>query len=135
MPGNSSATRVDILHRSESGKGYASLFVTLIILLIAAFVAYQTLPVYVHNYELNDYTTDLAQQVAVHRVQPEDVPALIAARAQDLNLPVAPDNVKVDPGGSAVKIEVAYTALIDLWVYIWSLHFSISASAPRIALG
>lgn len=127
--------RANICPASESGKGYASLFVTVIILLIAAFVAYEALPVYVHNYELNGYATDLAQQVAVNRVEPGDVPALIAARAQDLNLPVAPDNVKVDSGGSAVKIDIEYTALIDLRVYIWSLHFSISASAPRIALG
>lgn len=135
MTGNPRAIRVGVLRRSESGKGYASLFITLIVLAIAAFVAYQTVPVYVHNYELNDYATGLAQQVAVNHVAPEDVPARIAARAEDLNLPVTTDNVKVEPGGSVVKIDVTYMALIDLRVYIWPLHFSISVSAPRIALG
>ncbi len=118
--------------RAQSGQGYFGLFVTLLVLAAGGFVALQAVPVYVHNFELQDYAHSLAENVAVDRVPPASVPSEVVARAQQLNLPVTADDVTMPAGEAAVKIRIRYTVPVDLKFYTWSLHFTISASAPRL---
>ncbi|MGH9435533.1 MAG: hypothetical protein ACRD06_06005 [Terriglobia bacterium] len=115
---------------TESGRGYLGLIITLVILAALAYTGIQTVPVYVNNFQLNDYLASLVQEVAVKRVAPGDAPAAVVSKAADLNLPVATGNVEVDNGGNSVVIQVRYAVPINLKVYTWILHFSDSASAP-----
>ncbi|MGH9397630.1 MAG: hypothetical protein ACRD18_12355 [Terriglobia bacterium] len=115
---------------TESGRGYLSLIITLVILAALAYIGIQVVPVYVDNFQLNDYLTSLAEEVAVKRVAPAEAPAAVATKAADLNLPVQSGNVQVDNGGNSIIIRVHYAVPIDLKVYTWTLHFSDSASAP-----
>jgi hypothetical protein len=50
----------------------------------------------------------------------------VVAYAQDLGLPITPENVKVSVS-SRVTIDVDYTVPIDLSVYTLQLHFTPSA--------
>lgn len=117
----------------ESGGGSFGLIVTLLILAAVGYVAYQAVPTYVHNYELNDYLNDLVLQAVSNKIKPEDIPAAVLDRCQELNLPVSSDNVNLTSGGDTVAVHVAYTRPVNLWFYIWQVHYSASASAPRLA--
>lgn len=115
---------------AESGRGYLSLIITLVILAALAYTGIQVVPVYVNNFQLNDYLTKLAQEVAVKRVGAGDAPAAVVTKAVALDLPVEAGDVQVVNGGNSIVLQVRYTVPIDLKVYTWSLHFSDSASAP-----
>ncbi|MDE3178626.1 MAG: hypothetical protein KGM47_03115 [Acidobacteriota bacterium] len=116
--------------RGDSGRGYLSLIITLIILAGAAYTGVQVVPVYVSNFRLNDYLTTLAQEVAVKHIEMADAPAAVVSKAADLALPVQPGDVEAGNGINSVKISVNYSVPIDLKIYTWTLHFSDSASAP-----
>lgn len=113
------------MRHSDSGVGH-KLILTLGAMAAIAYIAVKTLPVYVHNYELKDYIGQLAIQATVSRAPAEGIRNNVVAKAQDLNLPVSPENVKVQAGHN-VTILVDYTVPIDLKVYTWVLHFKPSA--------
>jgi hypothetical protein len=120
-------------HGTETGGVHIKLIITLIILAAAAYVAFQAVPVYMHNYELSDYANSLALDVVSNRIKADEVPADVVQRSGELNLPVELGDVSVDAEETVVRIHVAYTVLVNLKVYTWPMHFSISASAPRLA--
>jgi len=121
-----------IVQQSESGRGYLGLIITLLVLGAVAFVAVQAVPVYVHNFELEQSARDLAEQVAANRVPLDAVTSAITDRAADLDLPVAFQDVSAEIDGGMVRIRIHYTVPIDLKVYTWPLHLSVSTSAPRL---
>ena len=115
---------------TESGRGYLSLIITLVILAGLAYTGIRVVPVYINNFQLNDYLTNLAQEVAVRRVEPGEAPAAVVAKAANLDLPVQLGDVQVENEGNSIIIQVRYAVPIDLKAYTWTLHFSDSASAP-----
>lgn len=117
----------------ESGGGSFGLIVTLIILAVIGYIAYQVVPIYVHNYELNNYLNEVALEAVSNRIKVDDVPAAVVERCEALNLPVELGDVNMDSGGNAINIHVAYTAPVRLLSYTWVIHFTASASAPRLA--
>lgn len=92
-----------------------------------AYVAIKAVPVYVHNYELQDYIRQLAVRATVERANPDTVRNDVMARAQELDLPLTRENVKVTQSGGKIMIEVDYTVPLDLKVYTWNIHFAPSA--------
>ncbi|MGH9377457.1 MAG: hypothetical protein ACRD1I_01535 [Terriglobia bacterium] len=117
---------------SESGRGSFGFIVTLIILAAIGYVAFLVVPIYVHNYELNDYVNEAALEVVSNRIKADDVPAAVVERSEALNLPVELGDVQVEPEKQAVKIHVSYTVPVNLLFYTWTIPFSASASAPRL---
>jgi hypothetical protein len=112
----------------DSGKGRGKVILTLAIFAALVFFVAKTLPVYFHNYELQDYI----RQVVIHatagqRPTAEALRNNVVAKARDLELPVQNDNVKVVVTSSRVTIDLDYVAPIDLKVYTLNLHFHPSA--------
>ncbi len=120
------------VQQSESGRGCLGLIITLLVLGAVAFVAVQAVPVYVHNFELEQSARDLAEQVAANRIPLDAVTSAITDRAADLDLPVAFQDVSAAIDGGMVRVRIQYTVPIDLKVYTWPLHLSVSTSAPRL---
>ncbi|HLI30008.1 MAG TPA: hypothetical protein VKV79_02770 [Terriglobia bacterium] len=116
----------------ESGRGYLGLVITLLVLGALAFVAIQAVPVYVHNFELEESAHELAVQVAANRIPLDTVTSAITNRAADLDLPVAFQDVSAVIDGGMVRIRIRYTVPVDLKVYTWPMHLSVSTSAPRL---
>lgn len=117
----------------ESGGGSFGLIITLVILAAIGYVAYQVVPSYIHNYELKDYLNDVVLEAVSNRIKVDDIPAAVVERCEVLNLPVELGDVNMDSGGSAIGVHVAYTVPIRLLSYTWAIHFTASASAPRLA--
>jgi hypothetical protein len=119
------------MRRSDSGAGNRKAIVTLAILVAIGYVAIKTIPVYVHNYELQDYIRELAIRATVAHAKADTVRDDIVAYGRDLDLPLNRDNVKVQ-AGSKVTISIDYTVPINLKVYTLNLHFSDSAENRSI---
>ncbi|MGH9359533.1 MAG: hypothetical protein ACRD4Q_07800 [Candidatus Acidiferrales bacterium] len=118
--------------RSDSGKGYAGLVITLLVLVVAGYIAVQAVPVYIDNYELQQTAHDLAQQAAVNHIPLEAITPGITNRAAELDLPVGMQNVAASIEAGVVRVRVRYTVPIDLKIYTWPMNLSISTSAPRL---
>ncbi len=119
------------MRRSESGKGTAkAIFVTLV-LASAAYGAFKILPVYVHNYELTDHIHEIAMQATVQRTAAEAVRNEVVSYANDIDLPITRDNVKVTVG-SRVTIDIDYEVPIDLKVWTLKLHFTPTAENRQL---
>ena len=123
------------MRRSDSGKGYPKALFALAVLVAACFAASKIIPVFVHNYELNDYIHSLSTRMAgagQSITNAEPVIKDVVDKANDLELPVTRENVKVTVSMSKVTIEVDYEVPVDLKVYTWVVHFTPSAESPKL---
>ncbi len=119
------------MRRTNSGKGTAKAIFALGVLAAVAFVAIKTIPVYFHNYQLQDYLRELTVQATVQRFSEEQIRNTVLAKAQNLDLPITREQVKVT-AGNRVAIDIDYTVSVDLKVYVWVLHFTPSAENRAI---
>lgn len=119
------------MRQTEKGAGRVKLIFALVVLAAVAYCAAKIVPVYVSNYELQDKIRQLAIQATVDRSSSQAVQDHVLQDAQELGLPVTPDNVTVQVG-NAVTISIDYTVPIDLKVYTLNLHFTPSAENNRI---
>ena len=97
------------------------------------FCALKIVPVYVENYQFQDYLNHAAVDATVRQPQPrpEDVQAEIYAKAESLGLPVERQDIKVTVGRT-VTLQVRYEVNVDLKIYTLPLHFSLSAENSNI---
>ncbi|HMD99514.1 MAG TPA: hypothetical protein VKM93_19570 [Terriglobia bacterium] len=116
------------MRASESGQSQLRGILTLAAVAVLIYVAVRTVPIYVDNYELEDYIRQLAIQATVARSAAADIQQKVLAQALDLHLPVSADQIKVESLEGNVKIEIDYTVPVDLRVYTLVLHFRPSTS-------
>ena len=112
---------------SDSGVGRLRALFALLVLGAVVYVAVKTVPIYVNNYEVQDYIRQLAIKSSVERVKPEAIQDQVTAHAVEKDLPVTRDNVTVTINGGKVRIDMDYTVLVDLKVYTLPLHFTPSS--------
>jgi hypothetical protein len=100
---------------------------------IVAYCALKIAPVYVNNYQFQDYLNNTAVDATVRQPQPrpEDLQAQIYSKAESLGLPVERQDIKVSVG-QTVTIDVAYEVYVDLKIYTLPLHFTPSAKNSNI---
>lgn len=113
----------------DSGRGIAKAIFTLAVIAAMSFVAFKTLPAYIHNYELQDYMRGLTVNLMAAGKLPtaDTVRNNIVAKAQDMDLPVTSDNVKVSLDWGKAAVSADYTVPVNLVVYTLSLHFTPTA--------
>ena len=107
------------------------------ILSVAFFVALiysgvKIIPVYVNNYELQDYIQSQTPYWLTQRVPAEAIRKTILAKAEDLDLPVEAEDVAVVANQSKVSIYIDYEVPVDLKVYMLQLHFTPSSENKSI---
>lgn len=118
---------------TDSGKGGMQSFLSLVFLVAVVFCAFKIVPVYVDNYELQDYVNSVAVQATVQSppVTSEAVQNEIVTKAVSLGLPVRSQDVKVSISRT-VFINLNYTVYVDLKFYVLPLHFTPSAENSNI---
>lgn len=120
------------MRRADSGRGYPSLIFAVAVLSAIAYVGIKTVPVFVHNYELQDHLRQVAIRATVERTSTEAVQNSIIDFARDLDLPVTRESVKITHSGTRIIIDLDYRVPIDLKVYTLELHFTPSAENRRL---
>jgi hypothetical protein len=104
----------------------------LLILLIGGFVLYKTLPAYWNNFKVDRM---IAEQAVIYTNFPksdDEIAVAIAQKAQDFNVPLAPEQVTVVRAPADLSISVAYTVHIDLPGYPFDLNFKNSTSNHNV---
>ena len=109
-------------NRRERGEGNFGCLVGLIFLAIAIFIAYKMIPVKVKNAELRQVVTDEAKSAGTHR--DDVILKAILAKAEENNLPVTEDNVKISRTGNEITVDVEYVVPVAFpgYTYNWKIH-------------
>jgi predicted membrane protein len=103
-----------------------------VLLVIAVFVAFKTLPPYVSEYQLSNKMDEVARFAVVNRYSEDQIRDNIFKEVQDLDIPAKREDIKVSATQQVVKISLDYTVPVDLLVYSTELHFSPSSENKSI---
>jgi anionic cell wall polymer biosynthesis LytR-Cps2A-Psr (LCP) family protein len=109
----------------ERGGSKLKLIMTLAILAAMVFGAVKIVPVYFANYQFQDAIESESRfaLTGYPKRSPDDIRDDIMKKAQELDIPLQPDNIQVTVGNGTVDIAVNYSVTFDLAVYNWTHQF------------
>jgi hypothetical protein len=102
-----------------------------VVLLLLLFFGFELLPLYLHNYQLQQFVVETTQNVANATISDDVLRTRVVERAASLDLPVKVDNVLIKHSASGIRIDVRYMVRVDLPLYTVNLHFYPGAGASR----
>ncbi len=117
---------------SESGKITFKALLSLTFLGVLVFVAFKTVPVYINDLQLDDYIQNQTPFWQTQHASEEVIRKTIIAKAQDLGLNLASDDMKVEATANKVSVRLDYHVPVDLKVYTLQLHFTHSSENRAI---
>jgi hypothetical protein len=116
--------RLTLPRRSERGEGRLKALIFTALLGFGIYAAVKILPSYFAEYQFADKMQETARFAVVNRYSEEHVRDTIYKAAQDLEIPVKREDIKVVATQSVVKISVDYSVPVDLLFYHTELHFT-----------
>ena len=112
---------------AQRGSGKFKAIAYMAIVVFGIFCAVRLLPPYIAEYQLSDKMQDQARFGVVNHYSEEQIRDVIFKEAQDLDVPIKKEQIKVLASPSLVRISLDYTVPIDLLVYKMDLHFTPSS--------
>ena len=112
---------------AQRGSGKFKAIAYMAIVVFGIFCAVRLLPPYIAEYQLSDKMQDQARFGVVNRYSEEQIRDVVFKEAQDLDVPIKKEQIKVLVNPSLVRISLDYTVPIDLLVYKMDLHFTPSS--------
>lgn len=85
-------------------------------------------PIYLHNLQLQNFVSALAQRPPAETQSDDLVRTRVLDKAHQLELPVRPDNIKILRSGNGLRIDVRYFVRVTIPGYTVDLHFHPLAS-------
>ena len=113
--------------RGQRGGGRLKAIAYTAMVVFGFYAAIKLIPPYLAEYQLADKMQEQARFAVVNRYTEEQIRASIFKEAQDLDIPLTKDDIKVLASPSVVRISVDYTVPVDLMVYKMDLHFTPSS--------
>ena len=109
---------------SESGRITFKAILSLAFLAAVIYAGFKILPVYINDYQLNDYIENQNPFWLTQHASADAIRKNVLAKAQDLDLPLAADEVMVEANLDKVTVSLDYHVPVDLRVYTLQLHFT-----------
>jgi hypothetical protein len=120
------------MQSSESGKITLKTILSLAFLAALIFIGFKTIPVYINDYQLNDWVQNQTPFWQTQHATEDAIRKNIISKAQDLGLPLAETDMKVDANSNKVSVTLDYHVPVDLKVYTLQLHFTHSSENRAI---
>jgi hypothetical protein len=125
-------SQVRASHHRQHGEGKLKAITYTVILVIAVYVAFKVVPLYVADYQLKDKMSEQARFAVVNRYSDDQVRDIIFKTVQDLDIPAKREDIKVEHTNHGIRISLAYTTPVDLMVYQTDMNFSPASEAVDI---
>jgi len=109
---------------SESGRITIKAILSLAFIAAVIYSGFKIIPVYVNDYELNDYIYNQTPFWVTQHASAEAILKNVLAKAEDLDLPLAAEDVTIDANVNKVAVSIDYHVPVDLRVYTLQLHFT-----------
>ena len=107
----------------ERGGARLKTLLAVLFLLGLIYTAWNVIPPYVSNYQLEDSMQNEARFAAVNRRTDDDIRDDILRKIKDLGIPARREDIKVQTINGALTITVNYAVPIDLLGYSFELPF------------
>lgn len=114
----------------ERGDGKIGLIIMLLVLAAIIFVLVKVVPARVNAYELKDFLDTYTRNDCWSRT-PDQIKKDIMEKATFLQLPLTPENIKVERRGSTIHVETKFDVPVDLKVYTMVLHYNFTQDAEH----
>lgn len=103
------------------------------LLLIAAmlYAAWSVVPPYYANRQLQQFATDVALQESYSSKTENDIAQSLAAKAQELGVPLTEEQFQVQKSEGKISISAEYTQHVDLKVRAFDLNFKVGTQNQR----
>ncbi len=105
--------------RRERGDVPVGCLVGLVVLAIAALIGIKATPVMIHVGELDRKITSLADRAGRRDYKDKRIIRDILMKAEEVNLPVTKESIKIERGRTRFKIWVTYQKDIDFMFYTY----------------
>ena len=115
------------VHRPERGEGKLKTICYIAVIVFAIYCGVKLVPPYFANYQLSDKVQELARFAVVNRYTEEQVRDNVLRAAQELEIPMKREDIKVSASNTLVRISVNYTVPVDMFFYHTDLNFSPSS--------
>lgn len=92
-------------------------------LLVGGFVLYKVVPAYWNNYELGQMISEQAIYFTNYPKSDEEIRMTVAQKAQDYDVPLAPEQVDIARTPGTLSISVDYKVRVDLPGHPFDLNF------------
>jgi bisphosphoglycerate-dependent phosphoglycerate mutase len=112
---------------SESGRITFKALCYLAFIAAVIYAGIKVIPVYVNNYQLQDYIQSQTPYWLAQRAPAEGIQKAILVEAENLSLPVTAEEVTVEANQNIVRVKIDYNVPVDLKVYTLQLHFTPSS--------
>ena len=106
----------------QAGQGKIGCILWLLAVGITAMIAFKMIPIKVKTSELHDF---MIEQAKFSGYAPsEDIAKRILLRAQELELPLDEDSIKVEKVRERIQMEATYTVPVQFpgYTYYWKFH-------------
>jgi len=110
--------------RFERGEGRLKGILIVVVVVLVIYSAIKIVPAYVNDYQLSDKMQEQARFAVVNHYTEDQIRDNIFKVAQDLDIPLKREDIKIVANNSVVKISLEYTVPVDVLVYHTDLHFS-----------
>ena len=114
--------------RRESGEGQFGCLVGLALLVVAIFIAWKVIPVKVRAADLRQTVVDEAKSAGTHN--DAQITKYILAKANDVQLPLTEDGIKINRRQNDITVEIDYIVPIEFPGYTYNWHIHNEASNP-----
>lgn len=114
--------------RLQSGEGQMGCIISLVILLIVAFIAFKMVPVKVKSAEFRAELVDEAKSGSLRK--DKEIRANLMDKAAELNLPLQNEDLKINRSRSQITIEARYVVPIEFPGYTYMWEFDADYSTP-----
>jgi hypothetical protein len=112
----------------QRGEGKLKAIIWLAILASMLYVGIMVVPLLVNEYEFQDAMTSTARFASANRQTADDIRASLVKEAKSEDIPIKPEDIKVEAQAGNVQISAPYSVTVDLHIYQWTLNFNPSAS-------
>jgi len=106
----------------QEGQINAGCFVALIIVAIIVVIGVKTVPLMVEVGDMQKEIELLAERASLSTYTNKRIKGKILQKAEELNLPVAPENVKIKRSSKHIQITVTYDLVIKYPFYTYHWH-------------
>jgi hypothetical protein len=113
---------------AQRGKITAGAAFWTLVLVAVVYLGIKIVPIYVNNFQFADAVQNEARLALVNRKTSEQIRDTIFTKAQELALPLARDQIRVEVELRTVRIYCEYDAEVELPGYTLRLHFNPSST-------
>jgi len=112
----------------ERGSAQLKAILWTVVMASLIYVGVRVVPLYFHDYTFTDGIQTIARFATATRQTPEQIRTAVLKEAEKNSIPITAKDIKIKAVNGNVQIEAAYTIVVNLHLYQWTLNFHPSVS-------